>query len=275
MRFSTKINPLPQGDDWALLNDGTIAVVRVLDYHVDYYLADGTHTSSPRLPFDWKRISDDDKSKMVDSLKIMAKAISDRAAAGGNSGMRMSFDVIDANKLPDYYPPIRQGSTMADHDGNLWILPSTSNLAAQIAQSMSGGGGRGGFGGPPSGGAPVGGAPVGGAPAGARAAGDTVRAAAGDTAGRGGRGARGGRGGDANATAGGMAGGMAGMMPAGVAAAMTAPLVYDVINRKGELVHRVQLPVGRQLLGFGRNGTVYLAAREGREMFIEKTRVAN
>lgn len=65
------------------------------------------------------------------------------------------------------------------------------------------------------------------------------------------------------------------MMPAGVAAAMTAPLVYDVINRKGELVHRVQLPVGRQLLGFGRNGTVYLAAREGREMFIEKTRVAN
>ena len=37
MRITAKINPLPQGDDWALLNDGTVAVVRVLDYHVDYY----------------------------------------------------------------------------------------------------------------------------------------------------------------------------------------------------------------------------------------------
>ena len=46
MRFTTKINPLPQGDDWALLSDGTVAVVRVLDYHVDYYTPDGKHTAS-------------------------------------------------------------------------------------------------------------------------------------------------------------------------------------------------------------------------------------
>lgn len=56
-------------------------------------------------------------------------------------------------------------------------------------------------------------------------------------------------------------------------AAMMAPLVYDVVNRSGELVQRVQLPAGRQLAGFGTNGTIYLAAREGREMFIEKTRI--
>ena len=51
-----KINPLPQGDDWALLSDGTIAVVRVLDYHVDFYAVDGSHEASERLPFDWKRM---------------------------------------------------------------------------------------------------------------------------------------------------------------------------------------------------------------------------
>jgi hypothetical protein len=56
-------------------------------------------------------------------------------------------------------------------------------------------------------------------------------------------------------------------------AAMSAPLVYDVISRKGELVHRVQLPAGRQIAGFGPGGVVYLAAREGREVFLEKTRV--
>lgn len=256
MRITAKINPLPQGDDWALLSDGTIAVIRVLDYHVDYYSVDGKHVASPRLPFDWKRIGDEDKVKMVDSLKTLAKAAADRAAAqGGNNAFRMNFEVVAPEKLPDYYPPIRAGSTLADKDGNLWILPSTSNLSAQIAQQMmGGGGGRGGFGGAPGGGGPPGAAGAAGATGAGRAAGDTT-----------GRGGRGGGG------AGGM-GGMAGLMP-GMTAAMMAPLVYDVVSRKGELTHRVQLPAGRQIVGFGPNGVLYLSAREGREVFIEKTRI--
>jgi hypothetical protein len=48
-------------------------------------------------------------------------------------------------------------------------------------------------------------------------------------------------------------------------AAPTAPgaLVYDVVNAKGELVDRVQVPAGRQIMGFGPDGSVFLAAREG------------
>ncbi len=252
MRITAKINPLPQGDDWALLSDGTVAVVRVLDYHVDFYTADGTHEASERLPFDWKRISDDEKIKMVDSLQALAKVAADRAAAqGGNNNFRMNFEVIAPEKLPDYYPPIRPGSTLADRDGNLWILPSTSNLSAQMAQQMMmGGGGRGGPGGP------------GGAQAAAQAG--AARGAAGgrgaspDSAARGGRGAP--------------PAGFAGMMPG---MASMPPLIYDVVNRKGALVHRVQLPAGRQIAGFGPNGTIYLIAREGREVFIERTRVVN
>ena len=83
-KISIKINPLPQADDWALLNDGTVAVMRVLDFHVDYYRPDGTHVASDKLPFDWKRITDDDKTKLVDSLQTLAKAATERAA--GNAG---------------------------------------------------------------------------------------------------------------------------------------------------------------------------------------------
>jgi NAD(P)-dependent dehydrogenase (short-subunit alcohol dehydrogenase family) len=45
----------------------------------------------------------------------------------------------------------------------------------------------------------------------------------------------------------------------------TAPgaLVYDVVSAKGELVDRVQVPAGRQIMGFGRDGSVFLMAREG------------
>ena len=65
------------------------------------------------------------------------------------------------------------------------------------------------------------------------------------------------------------------MMPPGVTAAMMAPLVYDVVNRKGELVHRVQLPAGRQIVGFGPGGAIFVTVREGREVFLEKTRIVN
>ncbi len=256
MRITSKINPLPQGDDWALLNDGTIAVVRVLDYHIDYYSPDGKHEASPRLPFDWKRISDEEKTKMVDSLRTIAKQAADRmaAAGGGNNQFRMNFDVTAPEKLPDYYPPVRAGSSLADFDGNIWILPSTSNLSAQLAQQFAGG--RGGFGGAGGGGRGAPGAPGDSAGRGARAPGDT-------TAGRGGRGGRGG--GTEIPPA------LAGLIPG---APTAPPLVYDVISRKGELVHRVQLPAGRQIVGFGPKGAVYMVSREGRDVYLEMTHVA-
>ena len=38
--------------------------------------------------------------------------------------------------------------------------------------------------------------------------------------------------------------------------------IYFVINTKGEVIDRVQLPEGRQLAGFGKNGDVYLSLRD-------------
>lgn len=253
-RIVVKINPLPQADDWALLADGTVAVMRVLDYHVDYYRPDGSHVASDKLPFDWKHISDEEKTKMVDSLQTLAKTASERAGAGGGGGFRMNFEPIAADKLPDYFPPIRQGSSIADHQGNLWVLPSTSNLAAQLAQTMLGGRGMGpGMGG---GGGPRQATPAtSGAPAAA-----TAGAASGAPAGAPGEAGRQGQG---------PAQGMMGMMPM----ADQPPLVYDVISREGKLMQRVKLPGGRQIVGFGPNGVLYLQVREGRDVYLETVKV--
>jgi hypothetical protein len=49
--------------------------------------------------------------------------------------------------------------------------------------------------------------------------------------------------------------------------------VYDVVNRKGELIDRVQLPLNRVLAGFGANGVVYLAVRDGTTAHLEKARI--
>ena len=283
-RMTAMINPLPQGDDWALLSDGTIAIVRVLDYHVDFVSPSGAVTSSDKLPFDWKRISDEEKATLIDSLKATSKAATERAAAQANGGgggrFRMQFEPVAAERLPDYVPPIRPGTSLADHDGNLWILPMTSNIAAQIAQQLGGaggpGGGRGGFPGAFGGGrGDAGGAGAGGG----RGAGDASGAARGAGAGDTGGARRQGQGADTAGArrAGADSSAARRAMPDSSATAALASraqpqfqLVYDVVNRQGQLVERVKLPPNRTILGFGPGGVVYLGAREGRTMTIEK-----
>jgi hypothetical protein len=49
--------------------------------------------------------------------------------------------------------------------------------------------------------------------------------------------------------------------------------VYDVINKKGEVTDRVVIPSGRQIVGFGKDGSVYLVAREGQTAKLERARI--
>jgi hypothetical protein len=69
MTVISTVNPMPWTDDWALLADGTLAVVRGQDYRVDLVAADGKVTAAPKLPFDWQRLSDEDKVAIIDSTR--------------------------------------------------------------------------------------------------------------------------------------------------------------------------------------------------------------
>jgi hypothetical protein len=79
MTATSELNPMPIVDEWAVLSTGAIAVVRGQDYHVDILKTDGTIASAPKVPFDWQRLSDEDKVAVIDS----AKAALDRARAAG------------------------------------------------------------------------------------------------------------------------------------------------------------------------------------------------
>jgi len=63
------INPMPSTDDWAVLPDGAVAFVRGIDYRVDYRNPDGTMTSSGKIPYDWQPMSDSAKERLVDSVR--------------------------------------------------------------------------------------------------------------------------------------------------------------------------------------------------------------
>jgi len=219
MTVTTEINPLQTVDDWAVLADGSIALVRGQDYHVDFIRADGSASSSPKIAYDWQRLTDEDKVAIIDSAKAAFERARAAAPNGGNvvmdgrgggggaggqpgmvvmnfsmrggeggggirtgeagGGPQMTF--VSANELPDYRPVFAQGASRGDADGNLWVRTSATR-----------------------------------------------------------------------------AGSVAGP-------------IYDVIGQKGELIDRVQIPSGRQIVGFGKGGVVYMMARDDSGAWLERT----
>ena len=212
MSMSSLINPLPVVDDWVVTPDGALAFVRGRDYHVDWVNPDGTKVTSAKIPFDWKRLTDEDKIAFIDSVKAarerqganaptpggapaigggVTQNIQIFTGPGGGAGgpppsggraPQVQVNFVPPTDLPDYQPPFFANSTRADMEGNLWIrtIPTSA-------------------------------------------------------------------------------------IPGGP--------VYDVINRKGEIVERVQIPVGRTIAGFGANGAVYLINRDATTATIEKATV--
>ena len=85
---TTMMNPMPVVDDWTVLPDGTLAVVRGADYHIDWLAPDGSRVSTARIPFEWQRMSDEAKVTFLDSAKTAMEANRARAAAnGGGNGV--------------------------------------------------------------------------------------------------------------------------------------------------------------------------------------------
>jgi hypothetical protein len=74
------MNPMPVVDDWTLLPDGTLAVVRGADYHVEWLAPDGARTTTPKIPFEWQRMSDEAKVTFLDSAKTAMEAARSRMA---------------------------------------------------------------------------------------------------------------------------------------------------------------------------------------------------
>jgi len=153
-------NPLPVVDDWAVLSDGSIALVRGRDYHVDFIRPDGSRESAAKIPFDWKRLTDEDKVAFIDSVKAARQRMAANAptpavpgapagggaagggganagapgevrimiggpggAPGGAGGMGGGREVtfVPPSELPDYQPPFFVGAARADNEGHLWI----------------------------------------------------------------------------------------------------------------------------------------------------------
>jgi hypothetical protein len=149
--LSPILNPMPMVDDWAVLADGRVAVLRGVDYHVDFFDANKARTSSPKVPFPWRHLSAADKAALLDSSRALRTRLAAQGigvshgmspapgmepvastttsvsrSVGGAQASSVDPDeptaeYVAPDELPDYQPAFAVGSLRADEDGRLWV----------------------------------------------------------------------------------------------------------------------------------------------------------
>jgi len=229
MRVSVSVNPLPVVDEWAVMSDGTVAFLRGQDYHVDFIDAAGAKTSAEKIPYEWQRMTDDDKQRFLDSAKVAIEKQRATMMAGGAAPGRGGMDAA-ANILGGAGGGGQMVVTMRGGDGG----PPRVEM---------GGGGPGRAGGPPGEMPPVNMVPISDLP--------DYKPVFGNGA---------------------VKPDMDGHL--WVRTIPTKPTtggaIYDVIDRGGKLVDRVQVPAGTTIAGFGAGGIVYLGSRDTSGLHIQR-----
>jgi hypothetical protein len=135
-------NPIvPDRNDWAVLTDGSIAIVRGHDYHIDWIRPDGRASSGSKLPFDWQALAADSKREMLDSAYLkhfvanakrsVLRQRLDSARVGDSVTVRLdslvrtfSFFVRGRKARLEPFANAGGSAAMPDVDGNLWLLPT-------------------------------------------------------------------------------------------------------------------------------------------------------
>lgn len=225
MTMTSITNPMQVMDDWAVMTDGSIALVRGRDYHIDWVLMDGQLSASPKIPFAWRHLDDSTKVAFLDSTKAAMEKLREqqnaRLAAGGNTPLMMgppdgggSPQMVIQMKVGGGDSPPPRGNPPANGAApNANVLPPLQFVPASDLPDYA----------PPF-------------------------------------------------SAGSARADLDGNLWIRTSNVVAGGSVYDVINGKGELIDRVQVPAGRVIAGFGKGGVVYMGVKEGTGVRLEQAR---
>jgi hypothetical protein len=118
----------PIHDAWAVLSDGSIAIVRSSDYHIDWVRPDGRRESSPPLQPGRRPLTLAEKQRLIDAVR-QARLREDSAwvrpfdprPRGEASGTAQDVVYPAAQDLPDYVGIFDPALVIADLTGRLWV----------------------------------------------------------------------------------------------------------------------------------------------------------
>ena len=114
-------------DVWNVTPDGRLAVVRSGDYHVDWREPDGRVTAGPRIPFERRPVTMEDR--MAYTRRFMENSsISGKNADGGLSPLPAEMleekairDVAETQEHAEVHPPFTDVTPLVGPDGSIWV----------------------------------------------------------------------------------------------------------------------------------------------------------
>lgn len=120
------IVPMPVGDAWSVLPDGSVARVVAEDYHVEWWGPDGSRVAGPPIPHRRIRVGAAEREAWVRELLARPAAganmsRSSRGAAPSRSEVTTRLASFEAGRFPDFVPPFAWGYTPASPRGHVWV----------------------------------------------------------------------------------------------------------------------------------------------------------
>ncbi len=126
-KMAVAVPAFPVVDDWALLPDGRVLVVRGANYRLEFVERPGDVVSKGPVRYDRVKVTAADKAKHREAQEAMQKEMM-RAVAGAASTLTREqraqlpgMTITDAPSWPEYKPAFAQGSLRIAPDGEIWV----------------------------------------------------------------------------------------------------------------------------------------------------------
>jgi len=126
---NVSMSPVPMSprDGWAVGWDGGLALVRSVDYHVEWIEENGTTTSGPPVEYRPVRVRQADKEEWVDGMAANRLSVGVENINGQittsfrRGGGRETRQQIESYEWPDVMPAFKANRIRVAPDGTLWV----------------------------------------------------------------------------------------------------------------------------------------------------------
>jgi hypothetical protein len=119
--------PFGAADDWAVMPDGRVAVIRAADYHVDWIGADGKRIAAAPNAFRPEKVTAADKARILKPVQAMLS---------GGAKFTVAAPKESDFTWPEVKPPFVAQFTMVTPEGRLWVKRSVAEGAEPMYDEL-------------------------------------------------------------------------------------------------------------------------------------------
>lgn len=128
LKINTAMPAFPVSDDWGMLPDGRIAIVRGRDYHVEWITPAGQRKASPAIGYERVKVTEADKTRLREATR-KSRELANKAIAEAMSSVPKSqtppkmptMTIDEPANWPAEKPAFGQAALIVAPNNRLWV----------------------------------------------------------------------------------------------------------------------------------------------------------